>query len=151
PRAAAARRDPSRYSGSPRARVCGRSPAQRDASPMPERSARRGPTRSAHSLRWCALCKLRDRGAMDPNLLIPKLAQPNDRKIAFVIADGLGGISGDAAGTELELADTPHLDQLARIGVTGLLDPLAPGITCGSGPGHLALFGYDPLEYDIGR
>lgn len=88
---------------------------------------------------------------MDPNHLIPELARPSDHKIVFVVADGLGGISGEAAGTELELAETPHLDQLARTGVSGLLDPVAPGITCGSGPGHLALFGYDPLEHDIGR
>lgn len=83
--------------------------------------------------------------------LLRRLHRPSESKILFVIADGLGGIPGDRQGTELELANTPHLDRLAREGTTGLLVPVAPGITCGSGPGHLALFGYDPLEHDIGR
>ncbi|NIR30302.1 MAG: phosphoglycerate mutase, partial [Gammaproteobacteria bacterium] len=79
------------------------------------------------------------------------LLQESDSKIIFVIADGLGGIGSDGRGTELEAARTPHLDRLARQGTTGLLIPVAPGITPGSGPGHLALFGYDPLEHNIGR
>lgn len=88
---------------------------------------------------------------MDPATLITRLKQPGRSRIVFVISDGLGGIPGDAAGTELETAHTPHLDRLARQGATGLLVPVAPGITAGSGPGHLALFGYDPLEIEIGR
>lgn len=87
---------------------------------------------------------------MDPADLVPRLQQRNETKILFLIADGLGGIPG-ARGTELEAATTPHLDRLASQGATGLLVPVGPGITCGSGPGHLALFGYDPLEHDIGR
>lgn len=83
--------------------------------------------------------------------LVSRLTQDNGSKIVFVIADGLGGISGDRAGSELETANTPHLDRLASNGITGLLEPVAPGITCGSGPSHFALFGYDPLEVDIGR
>lgn len=79
------------------------------------------------------------------------LLQENGSRILLVVADGLGGISTDGRGTELEVAKTPHLDRLARQGATGLLIPVARGITPGSGPGHLGLFGYDPLEHRIGR
>ncbi len=66
--------------------------------------------------------------------------------------DGLGGLPREAGGpTELEAARTPELDALARAGACGLHEPVAPGVTPGSGPGHLALFGYDPLRYRIGR
>ncbi|WP_166260664.1 2,3-bisphosphoglycerate-independent phosphoglycerate mutase [Marinobacter salicampi] len=79
------------------------------------------------------------------------LLTESDTKILFVIADGLGGIDSEGRGTELEAARTPNLDRLASQGATGLTYPVAPGITPGSGPGHLALFGYDPVEHDIGR
>ncbi len=75
----------------------------------------------------------------------------SDAKILFVVADGLGGIDSKGRGTELEAARTPNLDRLASQGATGLTYPVAPGITPGSGPGHLALFGYDPVEHNIGR
>jgi len=81
---------------------------------------------------------------------ITKLAQKNGNKIVFVVLDGLGGLPADGK-TELEAADTPNLDALARSSACGLHLPVGLGITPGSGPGHLSLFGYDPLEYQIGR
>ncbi|HSL10722.1 MAG TPA: 2,3-bisphosphoglycerate-independent phosphoglycerate mutase [Actinomycetota bacterium] len=78
------------------------------------------------------------------------LAQPGGR-ILQVVLDGLGGMADAERGTELEEASTPNLDRLAAEGATGLLEPVAPGITPGSGPGHLALFGYDPTEHELGR
>src|SRR5436305_12055112 len=84
--------------------------------------------------------------------LIRELREPADRKIVLLVADGLGGLPLEPGGkTELETARTPNLDALARDGVCGLSIPVLPGITPGSGPGHLGLFGYDPLEYRIGR
>ncbi|MBD3237982.1 MAG: 2,3-bisphosphoglycerate-independent phosphoglycerate mutase [Candidatus Eisenbacteria bacterium] len=84
--------------------------------------------------------------------LLQRLQKPSDRKIVLVVADGLGGLPQIPDGpTELEAAATPHLDLLAAGGVCGLHWPVLPGITAGSGPGHLALFGYDPLVYEIGR
>src|SRR5258707_14530682 len=84
--------------------------------------------------------------------LIRELREENQTKIVLLVADGLGGLPMEATGrTELESARTPNLDALAREGVCGLSIPVLPGITPGSGPGHLGLFGYDPLEYRIGR
>jgi 2,3-bisphosphoglycerate-independent phosphoglycerate mutase len=84
--------------------------------------------------------------------LIRELREDNPAKIVLLVADGLGGLPLEANGkTELESARTPNLDSCAREGVTGLSIPVLPGITPGSGPGHLGLFGYDPLEYRIGR
>src|SRR5207253_7260522 len=84
--------------------------------------------------------------------LLRELREPNDSKIVLLVADGLGGLPLEPSGkTELESARTPNLDTCAREGITGLATPVLPGITPGSGPGHLGLFGYDPLEYRIGR
>src|SRR5712675_258473 len=84
--------------------------------------------------------------------LIRELKEPADSKIVLLVADGLGGLPLEPGGkTELESARTPNLDSLAREGVCGLSVPVLPGITPGSGPGHLGLFGYDPLEHRIGR
>jgi 2,3-bisphosphoglycerate-independent phosphoglycerate mutase len=83
---------------------------------------------------------------------IAKLATPADTKILLLVIDGLGGLPSQPGGsTELESARTPNLDRLAREGICGLHQPVVPGVTPGSGPAHLALFGYDPLEYQVGR
>lgn len=83
--------------------------------------------------------------------VLTELAQPGGRLFLFVM-DGLGGLPHPETGrTELETARTPHMDELARGAALGLLTPIAPGITPGSAPAHLALFGYDPLAYRIGR
>src|SRR3954449_4474411 len=84
--------------------------------------------------------------------LIAGLREPNSTKLVLLVADGLGGLPLEPGGkTELEVARTPNLDACARDGVCGLSLPVLPGITPGSGPGHLGLFGYDPLQYRIGR
>jgi 2,3-bisphosphoglycerate-independent phosphoglycerate mutase len=84
--------------------------------------------------------------------LIRSLAVPGTTKIVLLSADGLGGFPDPATGlSELETAGIPHLDALARRGSCGLLRHVAPGITPGSGPGHLGLFGYEPLRYPVGR
>jgi len=79
------------------------------------------------------------------------LVQPATSKILLVVLDGLAGYATAERGTELEEADTPNLDELAAAGLTGLLDPVGAGITPGSGPAHLSLFGYDPFDYHLGR
>src|SRR6186713_1889049 len=89
---------------------------------------------------------------MHPHDLIRELREPAKTKIVLMVADGLGGLPIEKGGlTELETAKTPNLDACVADGVCGLSTPVLPGVAPGSGPGHLGLFGYDPLEYRIGR
>ena len=83
---------------------------------------------------------------------IRELCQQTPSKIVMLVVDGLGGLPRPETGrSELETADIPKLDRLARRSACGLTTPVAAGITPGSGPGHMALFGYDPVRYMIGR
>ena len=89
---------------------------------------------------------------MDRMSQISQLAVASPGKIVLLVMDGLGGLPHPETGkTELETAQTPHLDRLAKEGICGMSEPLGPGLTPGSGPGHLGLFGYDPFAFVIGR
>jgi 2,3-bisphosphoglycerate-independent phosphoglycerate mutase len=93
-----------------------------------------------------------ERFEMELHELIQSLKTDEGGKIVMVVSDGIGGLPLQPGGpTELEAASTPNLDQLAAKGVSGMSLPILPGITPGSGPGHLGLFGYDPLVFQIGR
>ncbi len=87
---------------------------------------------------------------MDWEKLAAELAVSTPSKIILLVLDGLGDLPVEGK-TPLEKAHAPNLDSLARKGVCGLTDPVARGITPGSGPSHLALFGYDPLRHQLGR
>ena len=84
--------------------------------------------------------------------LIKQLRTTAETKIVQLVLDGVGGLPRELDGkTELEAANTPNLDALAARSQLGLAVPVRPGVTPGSGPAHLSLFGYDPLKYDVGR
>lgn len=86
--------------------------------------------------------------------LMKQQSVKTDSKIVFLIMDGLGGIrTVNRAQTELELAKTPFMDEMAAQGITGRVMPVSPGITPGSAPAHFSLFGYDPMrdDFQIGR
>jgi len=86
---------------------------------------------------------------MNPDI-ITSLVTKTDTKIILIVMDGVGGLPINGK-TEIEAAHTPNLDQLVKDSVCGLTYSVAPGITAGSGPGHLGIFGYEPTEYEIGR
>jgi len=90
---------------------------------------------------------------MNLDKIYSDLTIPNQSKLALVVFDGVGDIATESTGfrTPLEVAQTPNLDALAKRSAMGRLTPVAPAITPGSGPGHLGLFGYDPLEFEVGR
>ncbi len=88
---------------------------------------------------------------MDRESLLRGLSVETESRMLLVVLDGLGGLPGEGGETELEVAHTPNMDRLARRSALGLTYPVSYGITPGSGPAHLALFGYDPLRYEIGR
>src|SRR5258708_30964871 len=90
---------------------------------------------------------------MNLDALYSELTLKTNAKLALVVLDGVGDVTTRAQGylTPLEAAATPNLDALSKDSAQGRMTPVAPGITPGSGPGHLALFGYDPLEFAVGR
>jgi 2,3-bisphosphoglycerate-independent phosphoglycerate mutase len=90
---------------------------------------------------------------MNLDHLYSQLTIKTNAKLALLVLDGLGDIATKEQNylTPLEAAATPNLDRLAKDGAQGRMIPVAPGITPGSGPGHLGLFGYDPLEFQVGR
>ncbi len=83
---------------------------------------------------------------------LPSLLSPNKSKIVLLVMDGLGGLPMQAGGkTELETAATPNMDRLAAEGMLGQTLPIAVGVTPGSGPAHMSLFGVDPVKHEVGR
>src|SRR3954451_4051201 len=90
---------------------------------------------------------------MNLDTLYSELTIKTGAKLVLLVMDGLGDIAtgGPDSSTPLEAANTPNLDALTQNAAQGRMIPVAPGITPGSGPGHLGLFGYDPLEFQVGR
>src|SRR3954471_3005114 len=90
---------------------------------------------------------------MNLDALYSELTLKTDAKLVLLVMDGLGDLAaaGPDSPTPLEAAATPNLDELTKTAAQGRMIPVAPGITPGSGPGHLGLFGYDPLEFQVGR
>ncbi len=83
--------------------------------------------------------------------LMRELSVPTETKIVLLVLDGLGGLPNEEGKTELEAANSPNLDSVAAASDLGLSIPVAAGVSPGSGPGHLGLFGYNPIEFPVGR
>ncbi len=83
--------------------------------------------------------------------LMRELSVPTDSKIVLLVLDGLGGLPNEEGKTELEAANSPNLDSIAAASDQGLSIPVAAGVSPGSGPGHLGLFGYNPIDFPVGR
>src|SRR6266705_4765625 len=90
---------------------------------------------------------------MNLDALYSELTLKTNAKLVLLVLDGLGDIATREQGnaTPLEAAATPNLDALAKESAQGRMIPVEPGITPGRGPGHLGMFGYDPLEFQVGR
>jgi 2,3-bisphosphoglycerate-independent phosphoglycerate mutase len=89
---------------------------------------------------------------LDISRIWEQILRPEGGNIIYIVIDGMGGLPHPERGiTELQAASTPNLDRLAKESSCGLLETVGPGITPGSGPGHQALFGYDPIQYRLGR
>src|SRR5215475_474242 len=90
---------------------------------------------------------------MNLDALYSELTLKTNAKLVLLVLDGLGDLAARKQDnlTPLEAAATPNLDALAKDSAQGRMIPVAPGITPGSGPGHLGLFGYGPLEFQVGR
>jgi 2,3-bisphosphoglycerate-independent phosphoglycerate mutase len=101
----------------------------------------------------CTSAGLLQNERMNLDILYSELTLKPNAKLALVVLDGLGDIATKEQNylTPLEAATTPNLDKIAKDSAQGRMIPAAPGITPGSGPGHLGLFGYDPLEFQVGR
>lgn len=87
----------------------------------------------------------------DYGKVISTLAAENEKRIVLLVMDGIGDCDFEGRGTALQIANTPNMDKLAQESALGQHYPVAPAITPGSGPGHLSLFGYDPMIYKVGR
>jgi 2,3-bisphosphoglycerate-independent phosphoglycerate mutase len=118
---------------------------------LPKECQHAGEVQNGIALHSPALVRKIERMKLDS--LYSELTLKTNAKLALVVLDGLGDIATKEQNwlTPLEAARTPNLDALAKNSAQGRMIPVAPGITPGSGPGHLGLFGYDPLEFQVGR